>query len=578
MLPLLGAINAKNSMQNHHGFSPIQLVLGKSPNLPSVLVNDPPPLEDAEVSDTVIKHLNALQAAKRAFTKAESSERIRRALRHNVRVSEVMFQPGERVFYKRDDSNRWRGPGKVIGQDGKVVFIRHGSQLVRVATCRIIKTNNHVNGLDKQCAETKDEGDKQNEVTTKDNMIKDVIDRGMDLYDLDTVEYDQPDHEEIVNPLGENEASENNLQPSQEHQNNNEEHEVQQRRKQSIQIPAVKSKIKYRLQGEDEWTEAEVLGRGGKATGKNKFYVNVLNDQDKQKVGIHLDQLDFAVIDGEDSETEENNTNSEEANVVFIPANHHGNPEVIKAKEKELANWSDFEVYKEVHDHGQQTLSTRWVVTEKTLPNGEKGVKARLVVRGFEEDQQVPSDSPTASKSTLRLVLAIAASEQWKCESIHIKAAFLQGRKIDREVYLIPPQEIRQDGILRKLDKAVYGLDDASRNWFLSVKEEFLKLDCKQSQLDKALFRWYNNGRLEGVFVMHVDDFLFAGSDAFNRNVIDRMVNTYKIGRRQMESFRYVGLNISQCESGIRVNQEEYVAKWKKYLSLTRENLISHHR
>ena len=80
----------------------------------------------------------------------------------------------------------------MIGQDGKVVFIRHGSQLVRVATCRIIKTNNHVNALDKQCAETKDEGDMQNEVTTRDNMIKDVTDRGMDLYDLDTVEYDSP--------------------------------------------------------------------------------------------------------------------------------------------------------------------------------------------------------------------------------------------------------------------------------------------------------------------------------------------------------------------------------------------------
>ena len=112
--------------------------------------------------------------------------------------------------------------------------------------------------------------------------------------------------------------------------------------------------------------------------------------------------------------------------------------------------------------------------------------------------------------------------------------------------------------------KAVYWLDDASPNWFLSVKEELLKLDCKQSQLDKALFRWYNNGKLEGVFVMHVDDFLFAGSDAFNRNVIDRMVNTYKIGRGQIESFRYVGLNISQCESGIRVNQEEYVAEMEE--------------
>ncbi|PIK34739.1 hypothetical protein BSL78_28435 [Apostichopus japonicus] len=120
---LAWAVNAKNCMQTHQGFSPIQLVLGKSPNLPSVLLDEPPALEEVEVSDNVLQHLNALHAARRAFTKAESSERIRRALRHNVRVSEMAFLPGDRVFYKRDESNRWRGPGKVIGQDGKVVFV-----------------------------------------------------------------------------------------------------------------------------------------------------------------------------------------------------------------------------------------------------------------------------------------------------------------------------------------------------------------------------------------------------------------------------------------------------------------------
>ena len=43
------------------------------------------------------------------------------------------------------------------------------------------------------------------------------------------------------------------------------------------------------------------------------------------------------------------------------------------------------------------------------------------------------------------------------------------------------------------------------------MKEELCKLGCKQSQLDKALFRWYVNGHLEGVFVMHVDDFCMLG-------------------------------------------------------------------
>lgn len=58
---------------------------------------------------------------------------------------------------------------------------------------------------------------------------------------------------------------------------------------------------------------------------------------------------------------------------------------------------------------------------------------------------------------------------------------------------------------------------------------------------------------------MHVDDFLFAGSEAFNKNVIDRVVDKYKVGRREIESFRYVGLDLEQGESGIKVNQDEYV-------------------
>ena len=319
----------------------------------------------------------------------------------------------------------------------------------------------------------------------------------------------------------------------------------------------VKDKIKYRKECDDEWIEARVISRGGKATGKNKHYVNVQNDKDNQKLGVHLDKVEFEVVPdtGEDVDDEDN---SEEANVVHVPTNHHGQPEVVKAKQQELQNWSKFEVYTEVADRGQNTLSTRWVVTEKTLPGGQKGVKARLVVRGFEEEEKVQSDSPTASKSTLRMVMAVIASEKWKCESIDIKAAFLQGKKIEREVYLHPPAEVKEDGIIWRLDKAAYGLGDASRNWYFSVRDELVRLGCKQSELDKALFRWYNNGNLEGIFVMHVDDFLFAGTQTFNKDVIDPIVSKYQVGRRQIDSFRYVGLQVSQNESGITVNQDEY--------------------
>ena len=62
-------------------------------------------------------------------------------------------------------------------------------------------------------------------------------------------------------------------------------------------------------------------------------------------------------------------------------------------------------------DQGQKSLSTRWVITEKPLSDGQKGVKARLVVRGFEGDDKVQAASPIPSKSTLRIAFAVIANE-----------------------------------------------------------------------------------------------------------------------------------------------------------------------
>ena len=56
------AISAKNSMQNHLGFTPIQLVTGILPNIPSVLNSDLPALEEAD-SNVVNNHLNGMYAA-----------------------------------------------------------------------------------------------------------------------------------------------------------------------------------------------------------------------------------------------------------------------------------------------------------------------------------------------------------------------------------------------------------------------------------------------------------------------------------------------------------------------------------
>ena len=134
------AVHAKNTLQMIEGFSPYQLVFGRNPKLPSVLSDELPALEGTTTCEVFAKHLNTLVAGRKAFLQAESSNRIRKALRHNIRQVENIFENGDDVYYKRENCNEWKGPGKVIGQDGKVVIIKHGIYTIRAHSSRVIKT------------------------------------------------------------------------------------------------------------------------------------------------------------------------------------------------------------------------------------------------------------------------------------------------------------------------------------------------------------------------------------------------------------------------------------------------------
>ena len=185
-------------------------------------------------------------------------------------------------------------------------------------------------------------------------------------------------------------------------------------------------------------------------------------------------------------------------------------------------------------------LSTRWVITEKES-DGESLVKARLVIRGFEEETPVKSDSPTAHKESMRMFLAACSTKGYNIHSIDIKAAFLQGQTIDRVIHVQPPKEYETKGQIWKLNKCVYGLVDASRTWFLSVKTELELLKCEQSKLDPAVFYWHQEGHLSGLFLMHVDDFLWAGDNKFQQNVIVPLRTKFRCGKEMDNNFRYIG-------------------------------------
>ena len=85
--------------------------------------------------------LKTLHEARKLFTEADCSTRIKLALQKQLRHDVGPFSTGEKVFYKRE-SDKWKAPGVIIGQDCAVVFVRHGVAVVKVHRTRLRHVQN----------------------------------------------------------------------------------------------------------------------------------------------------------------------------------------------------------------------------------------------------------------------------------------------------------------------------------------------------------------------------------------------------------------------------------------------------
>ena len=557
------SVSAKNALKNVHGFSPNQLVFGRNPNIPTVLNSELPALEGVTSSKLIAQHLNAMHTARAAFIQAEASEKLRRALMKKTRTSTIhSYKTGDEVYYKRRDSKRWHGPGIVIGGINKQVFVKHGGTFLRVNPCHLqhvksYKKENFINktkistlpdDFEYEIKENSNENEyneiEETETSFNQNDIDVEADQNENLPEATSVESGDDtnyENDENQNDTKKEPRALRNLRPynktglkedvlllSTDYDNQKENR------------PPIKgSRIRYKLSKHNEWLTANVLSTDN------------MNEILYLQTSQHNTIAPQPVITSDLTEWEYAN---EEILAVNVDSS-----EVLEAKMKEIENLKYHNIYTEVPKtgKGEETIGSRWVITEK-FKDGEKITKARLVAKGFQENNDLKKDSPTCLKENLRLIVAIAASEKWKMKSLDIKSAFLQGKNIDREVYLIPPPEFSDGQVLWKLNKVIYGLSDASRMWYLRVKEVLESLGMKMSIYDEALFYYKQNGNLNGLIAIHVDDFLHVGNSKFEE-VIIKVKELFEISQEHDQFFNYLGLEIAQTSDGITFSQFNYI-------------------
>ena len=309
-------MNAKNSLQIVAGFSPFQLVLGFNPKLPATLSDELPARSIKPSSQIGQENLNAIHSACAAFIASENSERILRALLHNVQTSsEVKYITGDTVLYKHHDSNEWRGPCIVIGQINQQVFVEHSSFCVRVHPCRL--------QLVKPASRAAERNDPSIEKIDKNNTT-----RNHNKYHYETSS-DSENYNENHSSDSEDESQERNqqshlspstpnsyLQPTETNHprltTSSDSTEIKHQQASSLEHPRISPKkikpnmqIRYKVSENDPWEKAQITSRAGKATGKNYSWWNIIN-QDGSKQAIDLKAINSWEISDSPS-----NSNSE---------------------------------------------------------------------------------------------------------------------------------------------------------------------------------------------------------------------------------------------------------------------------
>lgn len=212
----------------------------------------------------------------------------------------------------------------------------------------------------------------------------------------------------------------------------------------------------------------------------------------------------------------------------------------------------------------RKVIQNRWVFRVKSKPNGEVDrYKARLVVRGFSQVYGVDyleTFSPVVKYSSIRMILAVAASEKLYLRQFDIKTAFLNG-DLSEEIFMNQPDGFEDStGRVCRLNRSLYGLKQASRCWNKKFSSFLKTFKLVQSESDSCVF--INSEKSSKIILaIYIDDGLVA---AANKEDIELLLNylkkEFEITSGPLDCF--LGLEIKRFADGaIHVNQSGYARR-----------------
>lgn len=143
---------------------------------------------------------------------------------------------------------------------------------------------------------------------------------------------------------------------------------------------------------------------------------------------------------------------------------------------------------------GKKALTNKWIFRLKQDQHTfAPKYKSRLVVKDFGQRKGIDFDeifSLVVKMSSIRMVLALAASLDLEVEQMDVKTVFVHG-DLDEDIYMEELEGFVVNGKenhVCKLRKSLYGLKQDLRQWYLKFESVIENQGYKKTSSDHCVF------------------------------------------------------------------------------------------
>jgi len=205
----------------------------------------------------------------------------------------------------------------------------------------------------------------------------------------------------------------------------------------------------------------------------------------------------------------------------------------------------------------KSSINCKYVYKTKFHTDGTiERLKAKLIANGFTQKvgiDYIETFSPVTKLVTVRVLLFIATIKGWCLLQFNVKNAFLHG-DLKEEIYMRKPPGYFVGGTNQvcKLLKSLYGLKQASRQWYSKFSLSLITFGFTQFKVDYILFIEVDNS-LFTILLVYVDDIIVAGNCSSSiESLKSFMHNQFKI--KNLGYLRYfLGLEVAKSSKGIHL-------------------------